>query len=575
METGWEPLRRAAGALGADKIAAAVEHEVYTARVLLGTGFARPVRPDKIARAVWQLQRWSNTPAGAFSVNALTNPGRESVIDELGRLTFRDLQLRTNALAHELGDAGIGPGQNVAVMCRNHRYFVEATVALSKLGTNTLYLNTAFAGPQIADVLKREAATAVIYDSEFESLVAAAKAGRACYTAWEGDSGISQPTLQQLIDRGDRADLHPPPAPGRVVILTSGTTGTPRGAARSQPKNLDPAIALLSRIPLKARERTLIAAPMFHSWGFAHFSLGLVLSSTYVLQRRFDPEATLAAVEKYRPTVMAVVPVMLQRIMELPQKVRRKYDSSSLRVVAVSGSALPGELAIKFMDEFGDILYNLYGSTEVAWASIATPEDLRAAPGTAGIPPRGTVVRLFDDQNHDVEPGGTGRIFVANEMLFEGYTGGDNKANIEGLLSTGDVGHIDAKGRLFVEGRDDEMIVSGGENVFPAEVEDLLARHPAVAEAAVVGVPDKEFGQRLKAFVVRRPGSELTEEQVKTYVKANLARYKVPREVEFIDELPRNSTGKVLKRDLAPRGRAGDGAGPGARKSKRSPQRTR
>jgi fatty-acyl-CoA synthase len=313
---------------------------------------------------------------------------------------------------------------------------------------------------------------------------------------------------------------------------------------------------------------------MFHSWGFAHFSLGLVLSSTNVLQCRFDPEATLAAVERYRPTVMAVVPVMLQRIMQLPETVRRKYDTSSLRVVAVSGSALPGELAITFMDEFGDILYNLYGSTEVAWASIATPEDLRAAPGTAGIPPRGTVVRLFDDQNQDVEAGGTGRIFVSNEMLFDGYTGGDNKASIEGLLSTGDVGHIDAGGRLFVEGRDDEMIVSGGENVFPAEVEDLLSRHPAVAEAAVVGVPDKEFGQRLKAFVVRRPRSELTAEQVKTYVKSNLARYKVPREVEFIEELPRNSTGKVLKRELALAGRDGDGdgAGPGVRSSERSPQ---
>jgi acyl-CoA synthetase (AMP-forming)/AMP-acid ligase II len=575
MEDPFELVRRAADALRPDKIAAAVEQQIYTVRVLLGTGFAAPVRPDKIARAVWLLQRWSNTPAGAYSINALTNPERDAVIDELGSLTFRELHLRTNALAHELSNAGIGPDQNVAVMCRNHRYFVEATVALSKLGANTLYLNTAFAGPQIAEVVKREAASAVIYDSEFEGLVAAAKAGRACYTAWESDSNSAQPTLKQLIETGDRGDLDPPPAPGRVVILTSGTTGTPKGAARSQPKNLDPAVALLSRIPLKARERALIAAPLFHSWGFAHFSLGLVLSSTYVLQRHFDPEATLAAVERYRPTVMAVVPVMLQRIMQLPEKVRRKYDTSSLRVVAVSGSALPGELATSFMDEFGDILYNLYGSTEAAWASIATPQDLRAAPGTAGVPPRGTVVRLFDDQNQEVQPGGTGRIFVANEMLFDGYTSGGNKANIEGMLSTGDVGHIDANGRLFVEGRDDEMIVSGGENVFPAEVEDLLARHAGVAEAAVIGIPDKEFGQRLKAFVVRRPGSKLTDEQLKTYVKSNLARYKVPREVEFMDELPRNSTGKVVKRKLAPPAHKGNGAKPAARSSKRASQKTR
>jgi fatty-acyl-CoA synthase len=466
-------------------------------------------------------------------------------------------------------------------MCRNHRYFIEATVALSKLGVNTLYLNTAFAGPQIAEVVNREAAQALIHDSEFEDLVAGAKLGRACYTAWESDSKTLQPTLEQLIEKGDRGDLTPPPAPGRVVILTSGTTGVPKGAARSQPKNLDPAVALLSRIPLKARERTLIAAPLFHSWGFAHFSLGLVLSSTYVLQRHFDPEATLAAVEIYRPTVMAAVPVMLQRIMQLPEEVRRKYDTSSLRVVAVSGSALPGELATRFMDEFGDILYNLYGSTEVAWATIATPADLRAAPGTAGLPPRGTMVRLFDEQNQEVEPRATGRIFVTNEMLFDGYTGGGSKANIKGMLSTGDVGHVDGDGRLFVEGRDDEMIVSGGENVFPAEVEDLLARHQDVAEAAVVGIPDEEFGQRLKAYVVRRPKSRVTGEELKNYVRANLARYKVPREVEFMDELPRNSTGKILKRDLAPsktparNGANGDRAGRAARGSKRAPQKTR
>ena len=211
----------------------------------------------------------------------------------------------------------------------------------------------------------------------------------------------------------------------------------------------------------------------------------------------------------------------------------------------------------------------------MAWASIATPEDMRAAPGTAGIPPRGTVVRLFDDQNHELKPGATGRIFVANEMLFEGYTGGGNKANIEGMLSIGDVGHIDAKGRLFVEGRDDEMIVSGGENVFPAEVEDLLARHKGVAEAAVVGIPDKEFGQRLKAFVVRRPRSKLTDAQLKTYVKSNLARYKVPREIEFMDALPRNSTGKILKRELAPPAHEGKAAKPAARSSKRASQKTR
>jgi acyl-CoA synthetase (AMP-forming)/AMP-acid ligase II len=547
-----ELLRKAADVARGNRLGAAVGHRVYSAQVLLGTGAFAPVRPDKIARAVWQLQRWSNTPAGAVAVGTITHPDQEMVIDELGSLTFAEIDRRTNALARALAEGGVGPSTNAAVMCRNHRYFIEATVALSKLGANTLYLNTAFAGPQIAEVVEREQAGAIIYDSEFEDLVGGALAGRNAYVAWDGDgAGGTGRTLEEMITGGDDAPLTPPTSPGRVVILTSGTTGTPKGATRSQPKNLDPAVAFLSRIPLKGHERMLVAAPLFHSWGFAHFSMGLVLSSSYILQRRFDPEATLAAVQKYRPTAMAVVPVMLQRIVQLPAKVRRKYDTSSLRVVGVSGSALPGELATSFMDEFGDVLYNLYGSTEVAWVTIATPEDLRAAPGTAGRPPQGTQVRLFDGQDREVEPGASGRIFVANEFLFEGYTGGGNKASIDGLLSTGDVGRFDAGGRLFVEGRDDEMIVSGGENVFPGEVEDLLARHPGISEVAVVGVSDEEFGQRLKAYVVCKRGSKLTEAQVKTYVKSNLARFKVPREIEFLDELPRNSTGKILKRELA------------------------
>ena len=312
--------------------------------------------------------------------------------------------------------------------------------------------------------------------------------------------------------------------------------------------------ALFSKIPLKARETTMIAAPMFHSWGFGHFTLALPLASTLVLRRRFDPEDTLRAIAHHRATALAVVPVMLQRIMELDRETLAAYDVSSLKVIAVSGSVLPGELATRVMDVFGDVLYNLYGSTEVAWATIATPEDLRAAPGTAGRPPLGTVVKLLDAEGREAPPGQGGRIFVANEMVFEGYTGGGGKEIVRGLMSTGDVGRFDAAGRLFVDGRDDEMIVSGGENVFPREVEDLLASHEQIEEAAVVGVPDADFGQRLVAYVVPRHDAELDEDAVKEYVKSNLARYKVPREVVFLDRLPRNATGKVLKRELgAPR----------------------
>jgi acyl-CoA synthetase (AMP-forming)/AMP-acid ligase II len=276
----------------------------------------------------------------------------------------------------------------------------------------------------------------------------------------------------------------------------------------------------------------------------------MALGSTLVLRRKFDPEDTLRAVAHHGASALALVPVMLQRILELPASTIERYDTHSLRVIALSGSVLPGELATRAMDTFGEVLYNLYGSTEVAWATIATPQDLRAAPGTAGTPPLGTVVKLLDDAGREARPGDGGRIFVANEMMFEGYTGGGGKEIVGGLMSTGDVGHFDHAGRLFVDGRDDEMIVSGGENVFPREVEDLLAGHSAIEEVAVVGVPDEQFGQRLKAFVVKRNGARLSEQAVKDHVKANLARYKVPREVVFVDELPRNATGKVLKREL-------------------------
>jgi acyl-CoA synthetase (AMP-forming)/AMP-acid ligase II len=203
------------------------------------------------------------------------------------------------------------------------------------------------------------------------------------------------------------------------------------------------------------------------------------------------------------------------------------------------------------------VVYNLYGSTEVAWVAIAGPKDLLEAPGTAGRPPRGTEVKILGDDDRPVRQGETGRIFVRNSMLFEGYTGGGAKDMVDGMMATGDVGHMDEQGRLFVEGRDDDMIVSGGENVFPQEVEETLAKHEKVVEAAVVGVDDEKWGQALKAFVVTQPTSSagtgkrgIDEKALKKYVKDNLAGYKVPQRIVFVDELPRNAAGKVLKREL-------------------------
>jgi acyl-CoA synthetase (AMP-forming)/AMP-acid ligase II len=528
--------------------------KLFTARTLAQAGGVRPTRPDRLARVALALRRFGPTPAAGYTASASRFPGETAIVDELGTLTFAEVHRRTNSLAHALGLRGVREGDGVAIMCRNHRGFIEATVACSKLGAHALYLNTAFAGPQIAEVVEREGPVALIYDDEFDDLVHDAGDGRMRFIGWHDGPGRPQhPLLEDLVAEGSPDEVAAPGERGRVVILTSGTTGSPKGAQRKQPESLDPAAALLSMIPLRAREPTMIAAPMFHSWGFAHFTLGMALASTVVLRRRFDPEDTLRATAQHRCTALVVVPVMLQRILELPPATFERHDLRALRVIAASGSALPGELALRVMDRFGDVLYNLYGSTEVAWATIATPADLRVAPGTAGRPPRGTVVRIVDEDGRDVDRGATGRIFVGNELAFDGYTGGGGKQILAGLLSSGDVGHLDADGRLFIDGRDDEMIVSGGENVFPREVEDLLACHELVEEVAVVGVEDADFGQRLRAFVVAvRVGEAPSEDELKAYVRANLARYKVPREIVFLDELPRNATGKVLKRELAP-----------------------
>ncbi|KRF15483.1 acyl-CoA synthetase [Nocardioides sp. Soil797] len=519
---------------------------VYSAKVLAGSGVVQPYSPLKLARLGRTVLQWGTGPAGGFASLAVRHPDRPGLIDELGTLTFGDIHRRSNALASSLRARGISEGDGVAVMCRNHRGFVDASLAIAKLGADVLYLNTAFAGPQLVDVLEREKPKAVIHDEEFTAMLEGAEVENRILAWVDGDTDAGD-TLERLIAAGSTADLKPPSRHSRTIILTSGTTGTPKGAPRSE-AGIGAAVSLLSRMPLRAQWRTHIAAPLFHTWGFAHLALGMLLGSTAVLTRRFDPEAALRTIADNRCDSFVVIPVMLQRIMQLPAETIEAHDFSSVKVVAASGSALPGDLATAWMDRFGDTLYNIYGSTEVAYASIATPEDLRAAPDSAGRPPHATVVRIVDQDGKPVPDGESGRIFVGNGLLFEGYTGGGHKELLDGLMSSGDVGRFDANGRLFVEGRDDEMIVSGGENVFPKEVEDCLCRHEAVVEAAAIGIEDADFGKRLRAFVV--VSGEIDDEGLKDWVKANLARFKVPREIVFLDELPRNATGKVLKREL-------------------------
>ncbi|HLI24349.1 MAG TPA: AMP-binding protein, partial [Acidimicrobiales bacterium] len=533
------------------KVLASLEMAGAAGMVFARTGMLGPHRPDHLLGYARAVRRWGLTMGASYALTAVRAPSTAALIDEDGAVSFAEMDERTSTAACALADLGVGPRSQVGLLSRNHRGFLTAVVALAKLGADTVYLNTGFAGPQLAQVAERERVEVMILDAEFVAQ-AGELAKKVPLVVADGPAGQKRRRRGVKLNLPDvvAGDARPgPPAPGRIgaqIILTSGTTGAPKGAQRQfAAREVEPLVSLLSRIPLRMGDTTMIAAPMFHSWGLVNMAFGLMLGATLVLSRRFDPEDALRRIERHRVSALIAVPVMLQRLMDLPADVRRRYDTSSLRLAAVSGSALPGELANRFMDEFGDILYNMYGSTEIGWVTIADPTDLRASPGTAGRPPVGTRVRLLDPDGRQVAAGETGRIFVRSGLQFEGYTGGGSKDVVDGFMSTGDVGHFDAGGRLFVDGRDDDMIVSGGENVFPREVEELLMNHPAVEDAAVIGVDDDKYGQRLKAFVVTTDGERVDAEDIKGYVREHLARYKVPRDVEFMDELPRNATGKV------------------------------
>ena len=501
--------------------------------------------PRQIAATTTAVARWGPSLAAPYAAAALRHPSRSAVVDHGGSVTYADLDRRSTALAKGFRALGLSAGDHVGLLCFNHRDFVEASIATAKAGNPCVYLNTGFASHQLGEVLDREGVRGIICDAELLPVVEDSSFDGLVIVA-DGDRGAHR----SLDDVRALATGRPllPSKPSAPVLLTSGTTGTPKGARRAgRPTGLASAIGLLQRIPYRSGDISVIPTPLFHAWGLAQMTIAATTASTAVLVRRFDPTATLNAVGAQRATVLAVVPIMLQRLLNVDDTV---VDTSSLRIVASSGSALPAQLALDWMDRFGDNLYNMYGSTEVGQATLADPEDLRAAPGTAGrIIPGGTV-KVVDEHGAPLPAGSTGRIVVGNEAQFTEYTGGGTKERVGKLMVSGDVGYFDADGRLFVTGRSDDMIISGGENVFPQEIEELLYTHPDVLDAAVFGVDDPEFGQRLAAQVVRRPGSPIDKAAIRALVTSELARHKVPRDVTFVDELPRNTTGKLLRNRL-------------------------
>ena len=545
---------------------------VTDAAGLIGTmvraGVIAPMRPDKYLRIGAAMARENMGITSGFASAAQRCGDRVGLIDELGALTWREIDQRADALAaglqkltdgehHPHVAAGAAPPV-VGIMARNHRGFVEALIAANRLGADVLLLNTSFAGPALAEVWEREAAGrpgVMIYDEEFTPTIDRALADApevSRIVAWT-DTAQTGLTVARLI--AEHAGQEPRRAneKSKVILLTSGTTGTPKGAKHSGggPEILK---AILDRTPWRTEEPVVIAAPMFHAWGFSQLAFAASMACTIITRRKFDPEATLALVDTHRATGLCVVPVMFDRIVELPDEIRNRYSGRTLRFAAASGSRMRPDVVIKFMDQFGDVIYNNYNATEAGMIATATPTDLRAAPDTAGKPAEGTEIRILDTDFRVLPPGETGTIYVRNSTQFDGYTSGTTKDFHDGFMNSGDVGYLDVNGRLFVVGRDDEMIVSGGENVYPIEVEKTLVTHDGVAEAAVIGVHDDQYGQRLAAFVVLGDADgSVTVDVLKQFVRDNLANYKVPRDITILDELPRNSTGKILRRELEDR----------------------
>jgi len=395
-------------------------------------------------------------------------------------------------------------------------------------------LNTDFQGEALAAAMDSHEIEILVCDDEFAERVG-------------GDVTVIDPASVEVSDGRPKVA-----SAGRIVLLTSGTTGAPKGVPRKPEiaSALGVGASILDRTRLRTGSRIALPVPMFHGLGFGMLVLTIALGGTALTLRRFDAEATLAQASEHRADAMTVVPVMLARIMDLADDVRARNPLPSLRVVISSGARLEPDLARRFMDAHGDTIYNGYGSSEVGIGALATPADLWEAPETVGRHVVGCDVRILDKNGAPVGPGVTGRVFVGSKMTFDAYTGGETKDVVSGMMDTGDLGYLDGAGRLFIVGRDDDMIVSGGENVYPRAVENALSELPEVADNAVIGVPDDDYGERLAAFVVPRPDAQIQEDSVRKYLKDKVSRFEQPRDINIVAKIPRNPAGKVVRDEL-------------------------
>ncbi len=501
-------------------------------------------------------------PAGAtaiLSLHAAHGPEREALIDDDGTLTYGELDADVDALARGLVSLGVRPGDRVALMMPNSRAYLLSQWATLRAGAGVVQIGYRLKAAEVAHVLSNARPRVVLCHADHEAVVRQAVTLAA---APEAPRVLVLPAaLETLRTSGRGVTVSRAATQGSVMVYTSGTTGRPKGAARAVDKSLGPAVLdFIRQVGIRRDERHLVVSPLYHSAAPAFVALVYGLGGTVVLRDHFDAEQVLAAIERHRITSAFMVPTMLGRLAALAPDVRRKYDVSSLRWLMSGAAPLPTDTARRIGEWLGPVLFNFYGATETGLVTLALPSDHLRHPGTIGRALLGNEIRLLDDRGAEVRQGEVGEIWVKNGMLVDGYhedQAATAKSLRDGFFSVGDAGRVDREGYYYLADRKADMVISGGVNVYPQEIEQHLHTHPGVLECAIIGVPDPEWGESLRAFVVRRAETEATEDDLRRFCKDSLADYKCPKRFFFVSALPRNPTGKVLKRDLREAARQG------------------
>lgn len=517
--------------------------------------------PRGKAKLVEGIVRYGFTAARQAWYAAESAPDRTAIIDDLGERTYAEVREDALALARALQRLGLGPEKNIAVMARNSRVILYPLIAKGFIGANICLLNPASSAIQLQKTMEELDVHAIVIDEEFAGHLPAdysrAKViighaedlhnPKAPNPEWE--------TFQQVIERApSEAEEKLPVIPkrGTIIIMSSGTSGTPKAVVHREPLIPTPLADLVTWIPWRAEMMIQQTASMFHSWGWGNINLIFAHRATVVLRRVFDPVQAMEDAERHQVNGIITSPIFIKEQLKAAQQ--GAYDTSSLEFIVSSGNAMHEDLIRGLHQQFGPVVCNFYGSTENSVVAIATKEELAEEPALAGRPVRGVRVKILDDEGNVLPANTPGRIYARGTMSMRRYANSRDQMKIQhGLLEIGDRGYLDDDGRLFVLGRADDMIIVGGENLYPRSVEEVLAPMPGVRDLFAMGVDDEETFKRMAVWIVRDDnpeGEALTKESVQDWIRANLAEHSVPREVTFMDKLPRNPTGKVMPRML-------------------------